>query len=82
LSKVSSFGFRGEGLSSLCEACESLSITTRTAQDQAGIKLDYNKAGDVIGRQVVSRSIGTTVTVTKLCAFVSSSSLFRLNFMV
>lgn len=40
---VSSFGFRGEALSSLCEISGSFEVTTRTANQDMGVRLKYDR---------------------------------------
>ncbi len=65
---VSSFGFRGEALSSLCEISDSLSITTRTAESPVATRLDFDRAGNIVKRSSVARSAGTTVSVGRLFA--------------
>lgn len=45
---VSTYGFRGEALSSLCAVSE-LSVVTRTADQAAGVRLGYNhEVGGVV----------------------------------
>jgi len=65
-SGVETFGFRGEALSSLCGTCERLIITTRTASDEEGMKVTFDKNGDVETEEICARSVGTTVRVEKL----------------
>ena len=62
LDGLASFGFRGEALSSLC-ALSDLSVATRTADDDAGTRVEYDAEGNVRSRGVVARAVGTTVTV-------------------
>ncbi len=38
---MSTYGFRGEALSSLC-AMSDLAVVTRTAQQEAGVRLEYD----------------------------------------
>ena len=63
---VDTFGFRGEALSSLCGTCERLIITTRTSSDEEGMKVTFDKNGDVETEEICARSVGTTVRVEKL----------------
>ena len=54
LDALASFGFRGEALSSLC-ALSDLSVATRTADDDAGTRVEYDAEGNVRSRGVVAR---------------------------
>lgn len=47
---VTSFGFRGEALSSLCELAGSFTVTTRTAGESVGVKLTYGRDGNLLGK--------------------------------
>ncbi|XP_013172344.1 PREDICTED: mismatch repair endonuclease pms1 isoform X2 [Papilio xuthus] len=62
---VSSFGFRGEALSSLC-ALAKLTITTRHQSADYATKIEYDHKGHIINKTPCSRQIGTTVTLTDL----------------
>ena len=44
---VSSLGFRGEALSSLCSLSQRIVITTRTEKDENGVRIQYDKSGKV-----------------------------------
>lgn len=48
LMAVTSFGFRGEALSSLCELAGSFSVTTRTSSESVGVKLTYDRNGKLV----------------------------------
>lgn len=48
LTGVTSFGFRGEALSSLCELAGSFSVTTRTSSESVGVKLTYGRDGKLL----------------------------------
>ncbi|KAK7030850.1 ATP-binding mismatch repair protein [Paramarasmius palmivorus] len=65
LTTLTSFGFRGEAISSLCALCEGVTVTTTTA-DKApmGTVLDLGKAGDIKKKAKASRQRGTTVLLT------------------
>ena len=52
---VETFGFRGEALSSLCGTCERLIITTRTSSDEEGMKVTFDKNGDVETEEICAR---------------------------
>ncbi|KAL0822689.1 hypothetical protein ABMA28_004709 [Loxostege sticticalis] len=62
---VSSFGFRGEALSSLC-ALSDLIITTRHSSAQYATKLEYDHKGNIVKKTPCSRQVGTTVSLSNL----------------
>ncbi|CAB3259709.1 unnamed protein product [Arctia plantaginis] len=62
---VSSFGFRGEALSSLC-ALANLTITTRHKSVEYATKIEYDHKGNITKKTPCSRQIGSTVTLTNL----------------
>lgn len=62
---LSSFGFRGEALSSLCAVSE-LMVTTRTAQDVAGSRVVYDSSGGIEGQTSIARARGTTIALREL----------------
>ncbi|XP_013140191.1 PREDICTED: mismatch repair endonuclease pms1 [Papilio polytes] len=64
---VSSFGFRGEALSSLC-ALAKLTITTRHQSAEYATKIVYDHKGNILSKTPCSRQVGTTVTITDLFA--------------
>ena len=66
LEHVETFGFRGEALSSLCGTCERLIVTTRTASEDSGLKVTFDKNGNIETEEICARSVGTTVRVEKL----------------
>ncbi|EFJ28941.1 hypothetical protein SELMODRAFT_171139 [Selaginella moellendorffii] len=65
LQSLTSFGFRGEALSSLCSLAD-VSIHTRTKEDETGTRISYNRAGLIVSKETAARQVGTTVTVSKL----------------
>ncbi|XP_045451026.1 mismatch repair endonuclease PMS2 [Melitaea cinxia] len=65
LLEVSSFGFRGEALSSLCSLAD-LTITTRHESCKFATKIEYDHKGNIKNKTPCSRQIGTTVTLTNL----------------
>eukprot|EP00803_Ostreobium_quekettii_P002809 evm.model.scf_3988EXC.1 EVM.evm.TU.scf_3988EXC.1 scf_3988EXC:5716-8547(+) len=62
LQSVSTLGFRGEALSSLC-CVASVSIITRCANQNVGTRLEYDREGTLVARSAVPRAPGTTVLV-------------------
>ncbi|CAI7746171.1 unnamed protein product [Closterium sp. NIES-54] len=67
LQSLSSFGFRGEALSSLC-ALADVTITTRTANEPIATRLVFDHSGKLPPgpREQVARAVGTTVSVAKI----------------
>lgn len=65
LHSLTTFGFRGEALSSLC-ALGNLTIETRTKGEPIGTRLTYDHSGAVKTESKTARQVGTTVTVEKL----------------
>ncbi|KAJ8611139.1 hypothetical protein CTAYLR_003549 [Chrysophaeum taylorii] len=63
---VSSFGFRGEALASLCELAGSVEVVTRDAGASAGTRLKYGRDGGIVAQSVAPRAVGTTVTARDL----------------
>lgn len=53
VAKVQSFGFRGEALSSLC-AVSTVVFTTRTREQDAGMKLTFDSRGHLQGTSLHS----------------------------
>jgi DNA mismatch repair protein PMS2 len=65
LANVTSFGFRGEALSSLCALC-SLSITTRCEGEPMGTALTFSQEGELISESSIARTVGTTISIRDL----------------
>lgn len=65
LETLSTLGFRGEALSSLC-AVSHLSVVTKTASEECGVKLEYDAHGELAGEVMMARSGGTTIAVRDL----------------
>eukprot|EP00127_Corallochytrium_limacisporum_P006940 Clim_evm26s238 gene=Clim_evmTU26s238 len=65
LQTVSTFGFRGEALSSVCALAE-LSIVTCTEDQDMGTLLNFDQSGKLRGQQTSARDRGTTVSVVNL----------------
>ncbi|ORX36000.1 hypothetical protein BD324DRAFT_642703 [Kockovaella imperatae] len=68
LPHVTTFGFRGEALSSLCALCESITIVTSTKQTEPmGAVIHLGRDGKVIDSEGrIARPRGTTVTLNGL----------------
>ncbi|XP_061715334.1 mismatch repair endonuclease PMS2 [Cydia pomonella] len=64
---VSSFGFRGEALNSLC-ALANLTIVTRHKSSEHATKLEYDHKGNIAKKTLCSRQVGTTVSLSNLFA--------------
>lgn len=62
---VSTFGFRGEALSSLCSLAE-VSIITRHSAASHAYKLTFNHSGILQKKEVCARKIGTTVCIKNI----------------
>ena len=65
VSFVSTFGFRGEALSSLC-ALSKMTVITRDATKEVGCKINYDHNGKIVAKETCPRSIGTTVKLSEL----------------
>ncbi|XP_059177944.1 mismatch repair endonuclease PMS2-like [Physella acuta] len=65
LVNVTTFGFRGEALSSLC-ALSIMSITTRHQDASVGTRLDFDLNGKIVTRKSAPRQIGTTVQIQNI----------------
>lgn len=63
--EISTFGFRGEALSSLCSLSD-LTITTRHSTVPHAYKLIFNKTGNLTKKDICAREVGTTVTVRNI----------------
>ncbi|KAF2154299.1 DNA mismatch repair protein MutL [Myriangium duriaei CBS 260.36] len=66
LDSLSTFGFRGEALSSLCALSDFHVITAVAGSAAKGAKLDFDISGRLTGTNVVAAQKGTTVSVEKL----------------
>lgn len=62
---MTTFGFRGEALSSLC-ALSDMQITTRHRLVNCGTRLELDHRGTIQKRSICARQVGTTITLTKL----------------
>ncbi|XP_073130166.1 DNA mismatch repair protein PMS1 isoform X2 [Henckelia pumila] len=68
LESLTTFGFRGEALSSLC-ALGDLTIETRTSSEVVATHLTYDRSGLLTAERKTARQAGTTVTVKKLFSY-------------
>ena len=68
IQSVSSFGFRGEALTSLLDMCPDggLCMVTKREEDKVGTRLFFNHDGSVKSQNAVARATGTTVTIEGL----------------
>ncbi|KAG0163449.1 Mismatch repair endonuclease pms2, partial [Apophysomyces sp. BC1015] len=66
LEKVTTFGFRGEALSSLCALTEVAIVTATSEQAPKGVRLEYDANGKLISQTPTARPTGTTVQLSKL----------------
>jgi len=58
LSSISTFGFRGEALSSLCALCENVTVTTATSSiAPMATCLVMDSSGKVVKRSTVARQV-------------------------
>ena len=65
LSQLHSYGFRGEGLSSVAAVAD-VSITTCTEQDEVAMTCTVDHGGNVVSSRPSAAAIGTTVSVANL----------------
>lgn len=65
LQSLTTFGFRGEALSSLC-ALGNLTVETRTKNEAVATHLTFDHTGMITAERKTARQVGTTVTIKKL----------------
>ncbi|KAM1534389.1 hypothetical protein PS1_008169 [Malus domestica] len=65
LQSLTTFGFRGEALSSLC-ALGDLTVETRTKNETVATHLTFDHSGLLVAEKKTARQAGTTVTVKNL----------------
>uniref|UniRef100_A0A803TIZ9 PMS1 homolog 1, mismatch repair system component n=1 Tax=Anolis carolinensis TaxID=28377 RepID=A0A803TIZ9_ANOCA len=65
LESLTSYGFRGEALASICSTSEVL-ITTKTANEDFSTQYALDRSGHIISQKPSHLGQGTTVTVLKL----------------
>ena len=64
LSGVTTFGFRGEALASICSVAR-VTLITRTADSLEGVKLTIEQ-GNILKKEVVGCQVGTTIEINDL----------------
>lgn len=67
LETLSTFGFRGEALSSLC-ALANLTVVTRhkDSEHKSGHRIEYNYKGEITSKTNCARDFGTTIILKDL----------------
>lgn len=65
LQSLTTFGFRGEALSSLC-TLGNLTVETRTKNESVATHMTYDHSGLLVAEKKTARQVGTTVTVKNL----------------
>lgn len=65
LASLTSYGFRGEALSSLCAVAE-VTVTTKTKESSIGYMYFFDHKGNITSRKPTATSRGTTVVVSNL----------------
>jgi DNA mismatch repair protein PMS2 len=66
LTSLTTFGFRGEALSSLCALSNFHVVTARASDGPKGTRLDFEISGKLKGRSVVASQKGTVVSVENI----------------
>ncbi|KAF7730316.1 Mismatch repair endonuclease pms2, partial [Apophysomyces ossiformis] len=66
LERVTTFGFRGEALSSLCALSDLAIITATAEQAPKGVRLEYDANGQLKSQAPVARTVGTTVQLSNI----------------
>ncbi|PCH02375.1 TMS membrane protein/tumor differentially expressed protein [Penicillium occitanis (nom. inval.)] len=66
LTSLTTFGFRGEALSSLCAVSNFHIITAQAQQAPKANKLEFEHSGRLKGTQIVAGQKGTTVSISNL----------------
>jgi DNA mismatch repair protein PMS2 len=66
LNSLTTFGFRGEALSSLCALSNFSAITARQSDGPRGTKLEFETSGKLKGTSVVASTRGTTMIVEEI----------------
>lgn len=66
LSRLDTFGFRGEAINALCELSKSVSIQTKTENSDIAYALKFSRDGSLIDQVETIRAVGTTVIIENL----------------
>ncbi|KAG2223193.1 hypothetical protein INT45_011539 [Circinella minor] len=66
LESVTTFGFRGEALSSLCALSKVVVTTATKDQEPRGVKLVYDIEGHLVSQTPIARAMGTTIQLSKI----------------
>ncbi|ORX47944.1 DNA mismatch repair protein MutL [Piromyces finnis] len=61
LEQLSTYGFRGEALSSICASSNLVIISCTKEQEPMGVKLEYDYQGNLVKKESVARKQGTTI---------------------
>lgn len=63
MANLTSYGFRGEALSAICNLSKAAIVTTRTEADRCATELKYEPDGRLADSRRVARTIGTSIQV-------------------
>lgn len=74
LDNLTSFGFRGEALAAI-NSVSKMSLTTKTAQDDVGIKLNW-QFGQLVEEKMIACQTGTTLEITDLFSNIPARKKF------
>ena len=68
LCNLSTLGFRGEALNSICNLSTGVHVSTKIEDAEIGTKIHYDQNGNILKKFIFPRTRGTTVTVLGLFA--------------
>ena len=79
LTTVSTFGFRGEAVSSLCALSESVTVTTATVSEAPmGTVIELGRSGKVTSRSTkVARQVGTSINSQRTQNLIPTERYYR-----
>ncbi|KAI3660467.1 hypothetical protein MP638_004296 [Amoeboaphelidium occidentale] len=66
IESLRTYGFRGEALHSICQLSRMVVTTNDSSTSMLGYELEFDNSGNLLSQRQVSRSRGTTVSVTGL----------------